>query len=770
VDFTRGKIQVTAKYFLFTMARPFYFMSVRVRMALICLIMVLCCGVVFLTVFWGDYSVKQADQLASRYSEAAKIADQINLHLQSVQVDKELLAEKVSADAKEKVAERIEKTQVLLRELQALNIHLPLDISETYAMTIDRISDLFNSYADALSTMGLSDEEGIRKTFVKAGVTLSTFMDAQPSSRDIPAMANISVTISTLRRLEKDVIYTASKRAEQAFFTNIALLRGKYNLTSENDQVTLNSLGKLIDYYEIHFGRYRSSQIEVEKASLVFDEALEAILPGVVELSGQARNLAERESENLIAYQIRARNIIYTTLLLTAALTLIAAALIAYSITHPIDQLQQAMNRLQKDDLTHPVTKLAGRNELSNMARALEAFRQHALRIKTLEREKQQALQERDEERRRTMAELNERFGSVVDAALQGDFSHRVETDLGHDSLDMLAHSINRLMTSFEKGMNALTDVVARLAEGDVQARMDGDFEGAFHTLQNHIDTMSRSLCELIADIANSSATLRDATNEILKGANDLSRRSAEQADTLKKTADSADTLAHFVKDSAQKAGEANELSRKTLDTTSHSGDVMQTMVETMDKIAHSSRRIHDVVDLIDDIAFQTNLLALNASVEAARAGEHGRGFAVVAEEVRRLAQSAAGSSGEIRDLVRSTTDDIQGGVTMAETMQQALNDVLAHVNKVSSIMNLMSHDSLAQSSRFEAINNAIRDLDLTTQKNVTLVEEANAAVQSSLNQAERLDQLVSAFRIAPHYGLEPAKNDVYSPMAQIPA
>ena len=81
-----------------------------------------------------------------------------------------------------------------------------------------------------------------------------------------------------------------------------------------------------------------------------------------------------------------------------------------------------------------------------------------------------------------------------------------------------------------------------------------------------------------------------------------------------------------------------------------------------MERITASSGKISNIIGLIDDIAFQTNLLALNASVEAARAGEAGKGFAVVAVEVRRLAQSAAQASSEVKALIEQIGSEVRGG------------------------------------------------------------------------------------------------------------
>ena len=81
-----------------------------------------------------------------------------------------------------------------------------------------------------------------------------------------------------------------------------------------------------------------------------------------------------------------------------------------------------------------------------------------------------------------------------------------------------------------------------------------------------------------------------------------------------------------------------------------------------MEEINESSRKIADIIGVIDGIAFQTNILALNAAVEAARAGEQGRGFAVVAGEVRSLAQRSTQAAREIKSLIGDSLDKVAAG------------------------------------------------------------------------------------------------------------
>ena len=104
--------------------------------------------------------------------------------------------------------------------------------------------------------------------------------------------------------------------------------------------------------------------------------------------------------------------------------------------------------------------------------------------------------------------------------------------------------------------------------------------------------------------------------------------------------------------ENAKRAQDANGNAGKVTVSAEQGGEVMAQANQAMERITTSSAKISNIIGLIDDIAFQTNLLALNASVEAARAGDAGKGFAVVAVEVRRLAQSAASASADVKVLI----------------------------------------------------------------------------------------------------------------------
>jgi methyl-accepting chemotaxis protein len=151
---------------------------------------------------------------------------------------------------------------------------------------------------------------------------------------------------------------------------------------------------------------------------------------------------------------------------------------------------------------------------------------------------------------------------------------------------------------------------------------------------------------------------------------------------------------------------------------------------------------------VIDGIAFQTNILALNAAVEAARAGEQGRGFAVVAAEVRALAQRAAGAAREIKSLIGASVDKVEAGSRTADEAGHAIGDLVSQVERVSTLIAEIGTASGEQSRGFAQINEAMAQLDHTTQQNAAVVEQTAAAAESLKVQARTLVDVVARFRL----------------------
>ena len=294
----------------------------------------------------------------------------------------------------------------------------------------------------------------------------------------------------------------------------------------------------------------------------------------------------------------------------------------------------------------------------------------------------------------------------------------------------------------------SLASGIDRFAEGDLTAHIAEPFPAEFEGIRQSFNMAAQKFAGIIAIVRSTSGGLKAATGEILAGANDLSERTTKQAATIEQTSAAVEQLSAAVVENAKRAEEAAAKTQSASRLAEQGGKTMGEANNAMERITSSSAKISNIIGLIDDIAFQTNLLALNASVEAARAGDAGKGFAVVAVEVRRLAQSAASASSEVKVLIEQSASEVSGGSKLVAEAATMLGQMSQAVQENSILMQSVSTASREQASSIAEVTIAIRQMDEMTQHNAALVEETNAAIEQTETQANDLDSVVDVFKI----------------------
>lgn len=287
------------------------------------------------------------------------------------------------------------------------------------------------------------------------------------------------------------------------------------------------------------------------------------------------------------------------------------------------------------------------------------------------------------------------------------------------------------------------------IANGDLTQEVNTDYHDEAGILLQALSEMKMHLLDVVQNVQNGAENISSAAEQITAGSQNLAARTEEQATSVEETASSMEQMTSTVKNTADHTHDAINVAEKTEIAVHHNGEMMLQLTEKMRTINSSSSQMTAIINLIDAIAFQTNILALNAAVEAARAGEHGKGFAVVAGEVRLLAQKSADSANDIRTLIDNSSIQTQEGMELAEQAGSQIQKMITDVEEISALLREIGQASNEQSDGISQINNAISQLDSTTQQNAGLVEESVAAASSLNEQALNLNKLVNYFQIS---------------------
>ena len=297
------------------------------------------------------------------------------------------------------------------------------------------------------------------------------------------------------------------------------------------------------------------------------------------------------------------------------------------------------------------------------------------------------------------------------------------------------------IVASIGQGLSAL-------AQGDLTARIDAPLNAPFDRLKSDFNAAMTALHATIAGVVGTASGVQAGAMDIRQASDDLSQRTEQQAASLEETAAAMDEITATVRHAASGATEALGALDRTRADARDGGAVVVRVRAAMGDIERASAEIEEIIGVIDGIAFQTNLLALNAGVEAARAGEAGRGFAVVASEVRALAQRSADAARDVKQRVLTSTNGVQAGVALVGEAEVALERINDGVIRLGTLMTGIADDANRQASGLSEVNVSLTQMDVVTQQNAAMVEQATAAARSLAQEVDDLSRSIARFRL----------------------
>ena len=438
----------------------------------------------------------------------------------------------------------------------------------------------------------------------------------------------------------------------------------------------------------------------------------------------------------------------------------------AGGIGGPITAMAQTMHRLADGETAIDIPGQNRGDEIGRMAAAARVFKDNALRIDALAREKETIDRQAVEARAKMLGDLRASFGKVVTAAVSGDFSERITASFADEELNDLAHAVNDLLDAVDTGVTETARVMERVASGNLDEGMTGAFQGAFAALQANVNETVTHLRELVGQIGGACGDVQTLSGDLTAQAQALAERAEQQASTLEETSATMEQLSATVKSNADSANTANDLAHSASVSADAGGSIVHDAVAAMAEIESSSSQIAEIISVIDEIAFQTNLLALNAAVEAARAGDAGKGFAVVASEVRTLAQRSSESANEIREMIKKSAEQVASGAVLVKQTGTSLAEIVSAIKKVETSIAEISSASREQAAGVDEISNTISHMDRMTQESAAIADQSASSSRDLASAGETLRDLISNFARGEAGQMEPKELWHKSPAA----
>ncbi|MEB2843593.1 HAMP domain-containing protein [Rhizobiales bacterium RZME27] len=442
-------------------------------------------------------------------------------------------------------------------------------------------------------------------------------------------------------------------------------------------------------------------------------QTLSGGMAGLKAFVAQAQETGKQDSERSATLSVVAM-VIGTVLAIAGGLMLVE------TLRGPLRRVTEVMKRLADGDLNVSIEGRERGDEIGDMVRSVTVFRDAAVENVRLEQEAASARELSAEESQKRGAERA------------------------------------RVAAEQRRALDALSHVLGKLAEGDLEEGMAEDLAEDFVEMARTYNQAVETLRVTLADVRSTADEIEGGTGNLASSADDLARRTEQQAAALEQSSRALRHLSEIVVSTAENAKRTSTSVSETEEFAVRSGEVVQRAVGAMGEISKSSAKIATIIGVIDEIAFQTNLLALNAGVEAARAGEAGRGFAVVAQEVRELAQRCAGAAREIKDLISVSATQVKSGVHLVEETGQALSSIITHVAEVRKLVSDISSATGEQSTGIREVTHAVQEVELITQRNAAMVEENNAEIHGLRRRVEMLSEKIEHFKTRdPHMQVE---------------
>ena len=329
----------------------------------------------------------------------------------------------------------------------------------------------------------------------------------------------------------------------------------------------------------------------------------------------------------------------------------------------------------------------------------------------------------------------------------------KLETDntyISNDEIGQVISEMNESITLLKSYVDDEVTTLNTLVSGnlDIELNKDIDYRGQFKEIQTSFGIIIDTLNDIFKNMAESSKSIAEGSEDIHTTTEIISEGSMEQAGAVEELLASFTEISDQVKENAKDIEKTEEYLESTKMIVDEGNSKMDTLRNSMNDINEAAQQVSQVTETIDDIASQVNLLALNAAIEAARAGESGKGFAVVAEEVRKLAEEVKIAAGDTREIIEHAISKAGEGSMLANETAESLHIIVKNVVRTTELSKKVSEVSNSQSIAIAQMVEGVNQIADVVEKNSSTLEEITNSTNELSRQATRVDGELARYKV----------------------
>jgi methyl-accepting chemotaxis protein len=439
-------------------------------------------------------------------------------------------------------------------------------------------------------------------------------------------------------RLEKMDRGISALRENQKLVDAVARRANKANLAAEVVEFT-NVADRVIRVELVQAIESRAGR----EAFARFDDDIDEYGEGLVDLLAELQNLVVLDlSRSSADVNDQVASASWTSLLVGtvfAAVLVPVMLVVGGTITRPISRLTVVMGELAGGDLDITVSGQDGSDEVADMARAVQVFKDNAVEKRRLEGEQKESRQRAAQEKRQGMLEMAERFERQVKEVVEGVSSAANEMQATAQQMSTTAEETSR------RSANVAT--ASEEAAANVQ------------TVAATAEQLSASIAEIgrqvmqSAKIAENAVAEAETTNETVQGLDEAASKIGEVVTLINDIAGQTNLLALNATIEAARAGEAGKgfavvaqevknLANQTARATEEISQQITSIQDETNGAVGAIEKIHAIIGEVNEIA-----MTISSAVE-----EQG----ISTQEIARNVQQAARGTHDVNQNIESVS------------------------------------------------------------------------------------------------------------------